>query len=146
MSQKKSLAAFGEQKVVEVLTACRGNIQQTAVRLGVNRRTIHRWMEKSPKLRALRDGLREKIVDKAEENVFAALDRDDLRVSMFILRTLGKNRGYTERREVAPPHATPDKMPTSQLLSMLQEARGQGALDQAEFSEEDRSILQELNS
>ena len=97
MSQKKTLAAFGEQKVVEALTACRGNIQQTAVRLGVNRRTIHRWMEKSPKLRALRDGLREKIVDKAEENVFAALDRGDLRVSMFILRTLGKNRGYTER-------------------------------------------------
>ena len=146
MSQKKSLAAFGEQKVVEALTACRGNIQQTAARLGVNRRTIHRWMEKSPTLRARRDGLREKILDKAEENVFAALDRDNLRVSMFILRTLGKNRGYTERREVAPLRVAPDKMPTSQLLSMLQEARGQGALDQAEFSEEDRSILQELNS
>ena len=83
---------------------------------------------------------------QAEENVFAALDRGDLRVSMFILRTLGKNRSYTERREVAPPHATPDKMSTSQLLSMLQGAKGHGALDQAEFSEEDRSILQELNS
>ena len=146
MSQKKSLAAFGEQKVVEALTACRGNIQQTAARLGVNRRTIHRWMEKSPTLRALRDGLREKIVDKAEENVFAALDRGDLRVSVFILRTLGKNRGYTERREAAPPRVPLNKMPTSQLLSILQEAKGHGALDQAEFSEEGRSILQELNS
>ena len=146
MPQQKSLLVVDENKVIETLTAAHGNVSLAAQKLGVNRRTIHRWMEKSPKLRALRDGLREKIVDKAEENVFAALDRGDLRVSMFILRTLGKNRGYTERREVAPPHVTPDKMSTSQLLSMLQEARGQGALDQAEFSEEDRSILQELNS
>ena len=146
MPQQKSLIALDEKKVIETLTAAHGNVSLASQKLGVNRRTIHRWMEKSPTLRARRDGLREKILDKAEENVSAALDRDNLRVSMFILRTLGKNRGYTERREVAPPRVPLDKMPTSQLLSMLQEAKGQGALDQADFSEEDRSILQELDS
>ena len=53
MSQKKSLAAIGEDRVIEVLVSTQGNISMGAEKLGVNRRTISRWLVKNPQLRAL---------------------------------------------------------------------------------------------
>ena len=53
MSQKKSLAAIGEDRAIEALVSTRGNVSMAAEKLGVNRRTISRWMVQHPHLRML---------------------------------------------------------------------------------------------
>ena len=86
--------------MIGTLTICHGNVTAAASRLGVNRRTISRWMNRYPHLRQLVDAERDRILDKAEVNIFEAMERGDLRASWFVLRTLGKDRGYAERTEV----------------------------------------------
>ena len=143
MSQKKSLAAIGEDRAIEALVSTRGNVSMAAEKLGVNRRTISRWMVQHPHLRMLVSEQRDRLLDKAEENVFEAVMQRDLKMSMFVLRTLGKNRGYTERREVSQP--TPRlirNMPTDELVVMYKAATERGETIDG-LSKEGRRILEE---
>ena len=64
-------------------------------------------------------------------------------MSMFVLRTLGKNRGYTERREVNQSRSL-DEMPTSKLLALYREAKDRGEVVDAECSGDDLAILRKL--
>ena len=106
--------------MIGTLTICHGNVTAAASRLGVNRRTISRWMNRHPHLRQLVDAERDRILDKAEQNVFEAVERGDLRASWFVLRTLGKDRGYAERTEVdqSVPTAT-ENIETERLLTRV---------------------------
>ena len=77
-------------------------------------------MNRHPHLRQLVDAERDRILDKAEQNIFEAVERGDLRASWFVLRTLGKDRGYAERTEVdqSVPTAT-QNIEAERLLTMV---------------------------
>ena len=141
MSQKKSLMAIGEDRAIKALVSTRGNVSRAAEKLGGNRRTISRWMVQFPHLRELVSEQRDRLLDKAEDNVFEAVMQGDLKMSMFVLRTLGKNRGYTERREVSQPTPRPIRdMPTAELWVMHRAAMERGETVEG-LSEEERQIL-----
>ncbi len=55
---------------------------------------------RSPRLREAFEEARYKVVDSAEMNLFQSVYKGNLDSSWKILKTLGKDRGYTERREV----------------------------------------------
>jgi transposase-like protein len=120
MARPRSLDRIGEARAVEALTASLGNVSDAARHLGVSSRTIHRWLAQHPHLRQLVDAERDRILDKAEQNVFEAVERGDLRASWFVLRTLGKDRGYAERTEVdqSVPTAT-QNIEAERLLTMV---------------------------
>ena len=141
MSQKKSLSAIGEDRVIEALVSTQGNISMGAEKLGVNRRTISRWLVKNPQLRALVSEQRDRLLDKAEENVFEAVMQGDLKMSMFVLRTLGKNRGYTERKEVNQPVSRPvQEMSTEELVVVHRAAKERDEAVEVELGEEDLAV------
>ena len=89
------------------------------------------------------------MIDRAEENVFAAVEQGDLTYSWKVLQTLGKDRGYTERRELdATVTHTLDAASTGSLVQLLDRlAATYPEAVEAEFSElsdEDRAELSEL--
>jgi hypothetical protein len=78
----------------------KGNISAVAVDLDRAYSTIRKRISEHPELKELAQSLRDQILDKAEQNVFDAVDSGDLVQSNFLLRTLGANRGWTPRQEV----------------------------------------------
>ncbi len=78
-----------------------GGVQAViAQRLGVERSTITSYLQKNPKMKKMLDLEREKIIDMAENKLFKAAENGDKWAVDKILSTIGKDRGYTEKREV----------------------------------------------
>lgn len=75
-----------------------GNYMVCARRLGVSRTAIRKRVKKSPEISALVEDFREGQLDKAEAALFRAVERGNIRAICFVLRTLGKDRGYGKIR------------------------------------------------
>jgi hypothetical protein len=89
---------------------------------------------------------RDRMVDKAQTNVFAAVEAGDLTYSWKLLQTLGKDLGYTEKRIVdSTVTHTLGEADNSSLVAILNKlAEMQPEAVEAEFSvlpEEDRELL-----
>ena len=93
-----------EDRVAAIATSIltnRGNVSKVALDLGYSsRQAVVYHIGRSAVLTEIMDSFREGIVDSAEDNIFGAVQNGDLTYSWKVLQTLGKNRGYTERKEV----------------------------------------------
>src|SRR4051812_2756123 len=77
----------------------KGKLTQTAKALGTNSGYVRFRIRENPDVQAAYLESRDMIVDSAEQIIMDALDRGSERVAMFILTTLGKERGYATRTE-----------------------------------------------
>lgn len=82
--------------IFDALREHRGNISKTAAELGVARNYIKRRIDGSVDLQVFLDDIRESLVDRAEDNVFADVEKNDPGASRFVLATLGKTRGWAQ--------------------------------------------------
>lgn len=81
-----------------------GNISAAAQALGVRRQSLHDKIGKHKKLQdAVMEGRLAKV-GKALDVLQHHLDRNSLQAAMFVLKTLGKEYGFTERVEVNCDH------------------------------------------
>lgn len=83
----------------EKLAAIKGSgglLGDIAKRAGVRQaRTVAAWRDKDPDIKAAIDKEYLSVIDEAEGIVVNAMRAGDLRAATFLLRTLGKDRGYT---------------------------------------------------
>lgn len=86
--------------VIEALRAQAGLIAPAAAMLQVHRQRLHEWIADDAELRAARDVIREEILDLAEGKLLQAVKEGSERSIHFLLKTIGKNRGFSERTEV----------------------------------------------
>ena len=93
-------ASEDETRLAELLTDMRGNISATARAVQRSWRAIYHKIEKSPYLKAVVEEARETILDEAESVLFEAVKRGDAWAVCFVLKTIGKNRGFSERMNV----------------------------------------------
>jgi hypothetical protein len=130
----------------------KGILSKVAEEVGLDSGVAVRYhITRNPRLRAVFEEARERVVDVAEDNVFQAVEAGDLGYSWKLLQTLGKNRGYTERREIdAQVQVAVQHTATPQLVRMLDAlANTQPQLVEAEFSllgDEDRKLLSQALS
>lgn len=87
------------QAVAQALRLHRGNISAAAQTLGVSRMTVHRYLQRYPTLRLVREEALGELLDMAEAKLVELVQAGDLRAITFVLRTLGRDRGYSERQE-----------------------------------------------
>jgi transposase len=91
-----------EHSVKAILQAIKnsgGIKQKVAENLGVHRHTVTRYVLKYPTVQqALQDEL-DRVLDKAEGNIFHKVSDGDILVSQWILRYKAKDRGYVEKTE-----------------------------------------------
>ena len=99
-SETTTLAAVSRDSVIVELTRHRGKLARTARALGIQYGVLHRMVSDDETLQDIITSVREDLVDTAEETITKAVAAGSERASIFILSTLGRNRGYAERVEV----------------------------------------------
>lgn len=95
--------------MVRALTECKGLVSYAARRLGCSVRTVENYCTRHAAVRQARDDAREELVDLACLKLFDAAERGEPWAVMFTLRTLGKDRGFSERYEVTGKDGGPIK-------------------------------------
>jgi len=91
-----------QEKLIEALQECDGNMAAVGRRLHVNRRTVWDWVNGDPELRELVDDLSEAFIDEAENKLYEAIRAGNVVATIFFLKTKARHRGYSERLELIP--------------------------------------------
>lgn len=93
-------------QVAVALTQAGGIVAEAARILGCTRKTVHNWIKRDPEVAEARDQARESVVDRAEQILRKkALDEEDRTSLIYLLRTMGRDRGFGDRIE----HTSDDK-------------------------------------
>ena len=87
----------------------------------ISRQALSYRVQKSKKLQAVRIEARETILDRAEGVLINELQKGNWKVALSLLRTLGKNRGYTEKVIHSDKEETEQQVNTSELLVQVLE-------------------------
>jgi hypothetical protein len=78
----------------------KGKLTPTAKALGVCSSYVRQRIRENPSVMDAYLHARDEIVDSAEQVMMDKLKEGSERAAMYILSTLGKDRGYTERHEI----------------------------------------------
>ena len=106
MSKKKSVQNRTPERRLTKTTFSRaikdsyGNIMVISERIGCQRSTVYSWLDKELELKLQLDSEREMIVDLAENKLVENLKNGETSSIHFVLKTLGKKRGYVEKQEI----------------------------------------------
>lgn len=87
----------------------------------ITRQALYNRIKRSKKLQSVRVEARETILDVAESVLFQELNKGNWKVALSLLRTLGKNRGYTEKVIHSDKEETEQQANTSELLVQVLE-------------------------
>jgi hypothetical protein len=134
----------------EALHEARGNLSQAAEALGIKRHQLARHVEHVDYLRAIHLDWIERAIDRAQSNVFLAVESGDYAASTFILTTLGKERGYSTKQEMQLVKSVDiNELSEEELVAQLEQLQGElqaalrqrGKLIEAEAQSTDEKAL-----
>ncbi len=91
---------YTDKKIADALKASKGMVYVAARQMGCSHNTILARLEKSEKLRAVKEAESEIMLDDAELKLVDAVMAGELGAIKYLLSTKGKGRGYVERQEV----------------------------------------------
>lgn len=92
---------YDDWQIIEALQEGRGNLSFVARKLELKRRSLADRVYSTSELKDAMLEARDGCIDQAETNIFEAVDAKDLEASKFVLRTIGKQRGYTYGTEIS---------------------------------------------
>ena len=78
-----------------------GNYAAVGRALGVTRQAVCMFAKRHKRLQEVAADCREIFVDNVESAIYSEALKGNVTAQIFILKTLGKSRGYVERQEVA---------------------------------------------
>jgi len=87
------------KRILKAIENSGGIKQKIAERLNVHRHTIDRYERLYPTVALALKNEVERVIDKAESNVFQSIQDGDVEDSWKLLRYRGKDRGYAEKSE-----------------------------------------------
>lgn len=96
LSKKKK-----KEKLLEYLRETSGIVAYACEKAGVSRVTYYNWYKEDPVFAAKADDIQEIQIDFAEASLLKKIKNEDTTAIIFYLKTKGKDRGYTERKEVS---------------------------------------------
>lgn len=91
---------FTAEQVIRAIRGSRGIKSAIAKRLQCNRRTVDNYIARFPTVKEAYEEEREATVDIAELELMKHLNAGSLPAIFFVLKTIGKDRGYVERQEL----------------------------------------------
>ena len=100
----------------------KGMVYLAAEALECSHVTIYNYAKRYTSVQEAIDRNRGHVVDTAELALYDAILRKEHWAIAFTLKTIGKNRGYTERQEVTTPRDEPlevELSATDELISRL---------------------------
>lgn len=91
---------FTVDQVATALRVARGNLSGAARALQCDRQTVYGYIADHPELEAVRAEGTELRLDLAENALDRAVAQGEAWAVCFLLKTIGRRRGYVERQEV----------------------------------------------
>ena len=114
-----------KELIIESLLVNDGNVQIVAQDLGLMYLPLLQFIEKDYRLRDLVLASRTSLIDEAETVLRNNVRAGNLKASMFVLKTIGRERGYADMMEVKIPDADDasksvdlDKLSVAQLRDL----------------------------
>jgi DNA polymerase elongation subunit (family B) len=89
------------EQIVKAVKGTAGIKTAIAKKLGVHRHTIDRYENKYPRVRQAIQNDLNRVLDKAESNLFVKIMEGNIDISKWFLSRKGKTRGYTGRTELS---------------------------------------------
>ena len=111
------------EQIEKALTQCAGILSNSAhyiervYGIKITRQALSYRVQKSKRLQTVRSEARETILDKAETVLIAELGKGNWKVALSLLRTLGKNRGYSEKVIHSDREETEQQSNVAELLT-----------------------------
>lgn len=90
-------------RVFEVIIEENGIKNRICKRLGITMVTFNKMLARHDKLNEAFEIAKNKILDIAESSLIEKVLAKDVQATIFLLRTVGRKRGYREDIEVVPP-------------------------------------------
>jgi hypothetical protein len=97
---KTPIDKSNEKKTLAAIKNSAGIISSIAKRLDVDWHTAESYIQKYPSTLAAFADEREGILDMAEATILTAIKSGDTGSAKWILSTIGRKRGYTEKQEI----------------------------------------------
>lgn len=94
-------------EVIKAIKQAQGIKAVAARHLGCCRLTVDNYIKRHPTVAKAYQEQRDTLVDNAESQLIVKVDEGEWPAIKFILTTLGKDRGYTERREITGAEGGP---------------------------------------
>ncbi len=94
------------EMIVEAIRKARGNLSRAADRLKVCRQTLYTRSLKEPEIKSVIEECRERILDDIENVAHEKALEGDTTMNIFMLKTIGKKRGYDMHADVIVESAT----------------------------------------
>lgn len=76
------------------------NITAVCNSIGINRQTFYQWCKETPGFKQSIEDLEQGMTDKAIEVINKTMESLDAKSAMFVLKTLGKKRGFGETLDI----------------------------------------------
>lgn len=89
-----------EDDLIIVLSGNGSNIQDACEKVGVSRQTFYKRKADSEAFAQRVDSLREIVLDNVETALYKNALEGNVTAQIFILKTIGRHRGYIERHEI----------------------------------------------
>ena len=90
---------FTAELMIETLRRTKGMVYLAAQALGCRPQTVYNYMQRHPTIRAAWEAERGTLVDIGELKLYEAVLRGEPWAICLLLKTKGKDRGYTTRTE-----------------------------------------------
>lgn len=110
---------YKPKEVIAALRKHNGHIFLTARALRINYTSVRGYIQRYPEVKEAFQAIRGEMVDTAENKLRDAIDNGEQWAVLFVLRTLGKDRGYVERE--APGAA--DGAPAAHVIRLPSKAK-----------------------
>ena len=91
---------YTEEQLLEAIKDTGGIMSRIADKLGCSWHSAEKHVNKNEVAKQAYKDERQGLIDDSENVIRNAVKGGDVQSAKFVLMTLGKNRGYTERQEV----------------------------------------------
>jgi predicted transcriptional regulator len=95
-----SKCRYTAKEIIAAVRKNKGILTLVARELGCTRQTVHNYVKRYPTIAAAVQEERDSLLDLAEGKLFEQVNKGNMTAIIFTLKTLGKHRGYIERRDV----------------------------------------------
>jgi len=89
-----------KEAFLEVLEKHLGIISQATKKLNMDRTTPYKWMRDDPEFADKVQEIQNIVLDFTESKLYELIRDGNPTAIIFMLKTKGKDRGYTERKEI----------------------------------------------
>lgn len=94
-----------KKEIERLLRHYHGNISRTADKLGTTRTGVRNVINSDPHLQQVLHETRERFIDELEETAWHKALQGDTVLNLFLLKTIGKERGYEQDSNKDRGHA-----------------------------------------